>query len=125
MLRRSWVTFAVPLVLLLGVALIPYIWILLASFKQRIDLITPEPKWVFEPTAINYIEIFGKGFDKFLLKLNNNWIFEHRTHGNCRHACGLRFLPVQDTGGESPLLLDTCHPAWTAGRLCLADVFDL
>ena len=67
MLRRNWVTFVIPLLLLLAVALIPYIWIVLASFKQRVDLITTEPKWIFEPTVVNYVDIFGKGFDRFLL----------------------------------------------------------
>ena len=61
MLRRNWVTFVIPLLLLLAVALIPYIWIVLASFKQRVDLITTEPKWIFEPTVVNYVDIFGKG----------------------------------------------------------------
>ena len=53
--------------MLLGVALIPYIWILLASFKTRGELISPEPKWVFDPTTINYTEIIYRGFDGYLL----------------------------------------------------------
>jgi len=67
MTRRNPFFFAVPLIVLLGVALLPYIWILLASFKNRVDLITDTPKWIFEPTTVNYIDIFDKGFDRYLL----------------------------------------------------------
>ena len=64
---RQLVTFVIPLLALLGVALIPYIWILLASFKTRGELISPEPKWIFDPTSINYTDIIYKGFDGYLL----------------------------------------------------------
>ncbi len=67
MTRRSVVGFALPLVVLLAVALLPYIWMLLASFKTRSDLISPTPKWIFDPTGINYAEIYSKGFDGYLL----------------------------------------------------------
>ena len=67
MTRRNPFFFAVPLIVLLGVALLPYIWILLASFKNRVDLITDTPKWIFEPTTVNYIDIFDKGFAPYLL----------------------------------------------------------
>ncbi len=65
--RRSIVGFAVPLIVLLSVALLPYIWIVLASFKTRSDLISPIPKWFFDPTGINYSDILYKGFDGYLL----------------------------------------------------------
>ncbi|MDH3380145.1 MAG: carbohydrate ABC transporter permease [Gammaproteobacteria bacterium] len=67
MRHRNSFLFAIPLVVLLAIALIPYIWIVLASFKERVDLITPFPKWIFEPTIVNYAEIFEKGFDTYLL----------------------------------------------------------
>ena len=67
MTRRNPFVFAVPLVFLLAVALLPYIWILLASFKKRTDLISPVPKWIFEPTGVNYSDILYKGFDGYLL----------------------------------------------------------
>ena len=65
--RRNVVTFAIPLLVLLAIALIPYIWILLASFKTRGDLISPEPKWIFDATTVNYLDILYKGFDAYLL----------------------------------------------------------
>ena len=68
MIRRpNPFAFAIPLAVLLVVALFPYIWILLASFKKRIDLITNPPKWIFDPTVINYLTIFDKGFDQYLI----------------------------------------------------------
>ena len=65
--RRNPLLFSIPLLVLLAVALLPYIWILLASFKKRIDLITPYPKWIFDPTTVNYVDIIDKGFDTYLL----------------------------------------------------------
>ena len=67
MTRRNPFVFAIPLIFLMAVALLPYVWILLASFKARTDLISPVPKWFFEPTGINYSEILYKGFDAYLL----------------------------------------------------------
>ena len=67
MTRRNPLVFAIPLILLMAVALLPYVWILLASFKTRSDLISPIPKWIFSPTAINYSEILYRGFDGYLL----------------------------------------------------------
>mgnify|MGYP001495913378 CR=1 FL=1 len=67
MTRRNPFMFAAPLIFLISVALLPYIWILLASFKTRPDMISPDPKWFFEPTGANYIEILYRGFDAYLL----------------------------------------------------------
>ncbi len=67
MTRRNPFVFAIPLVFLMAVALLPYVWILLASFKTRTDLISRIPKWFFEPTGINYSDILYKGFDAYLL----------------------------------------------------------
>jgi multiple sugar transport system permease protein len=67
MTRRNLFTFIVPLAVLLSVALLPYIWIFLASFKKKSDLISPIPKWFFEPTGINYADILYKGFDTYLM----------------------------------------------------------
>ena len=65
--RRGVLGFAVPLAVLLAAALLPYVWIVLASFKTRTDLISPTPKWIFEPTGVNYADILYKGFDGYLL----------------------------------------------------------
>jgi len=67
MTRRNLFTFVVPLAVLLSVALLPYVWIFLASFKKKSDLISPIPRWFFEPTGINYADILYKGFDTYLL----------------------------------------------------------
>ena len=122
MLRRNWVTFLIPLVLLLGVALIPYIWILLASFKKRVDLITPDPKWVFEPTVVNYVEIFGKGFDRFLLNSIVIGFSSTALTVIVGTLAAYGFSRFKDSCGKSSLLPDTRNPARAAGCLRPADV---
>ena len=47
----------------LVVALTPYLWILLASFKGRLDILSPVPRWFFTPTLDNYPAVFiGKDY---------------------------------------------------------------
>lgn len=60
------VTFVIPLILLLAVALIPYVWIFLTSFKKRPDIMNTTPQWFFEPSMTNYLAIFDKDFDLYL-----------------------------------------------------------
>jgi|LSQX01.3.fsa_nt_gb multiple sugar transport system permease protein len=44
-------------------ALFPYLWMVLGSFKTRLDNFSIPPKWIFEPTTTNYTEAFiSKGF---------------------------------------------------------------
>ena len=51
-------------VLFLVISLLPYLWIVLASFKARPDLLVQPPRWVFSPTLENYRQILvEKGFD--------------------------------------------------------------
>src|SRR5690606_21414957 len=38
----------------LVIALTPYVWILLTSFKGRLDILSPQPTWFFTPTFANY-----------------------------------------------------------------------
>jgi multiple sugar transport system permease protein len=61
---RPWVAFAwAVLVVAVVVALTPYLWILLASFKNRVDLFSSIPKWTFAPTLANYPAVFiGKEY---------------------------------------------------------------
>ncbi|ESY14145.1 transporter [Mesorhizobium sp. LNJC395A00] len=40
------------------VALTPYVWMVLASFKNRVDLLSSVPKWIFSPTLANYPAVF-------------------------------------------------------------------
>lgn len=58
---------AAPLALFLVVSLLPYLWIVLASFKARPDLLTQPPRWIFSPTLENYRQILvEKGFGTYL-----------------------------------------------------------
>lgn len=57
--NRAWKSFAWAVLLVaVVVALTPYIWMVLASFKNRVDLLSSVPKWVFTPTLANYPAVF-------------------------------------------------------------------
>ena len=65
---RNPYVWSVPLVVLLIVCLVPYLWIILASFKARPDLLTRPPKWIFSPTLENYTRLLvEKGFGTYLM----------------------------------------------------------
>ena len=53
-------------------SLFPYIWMMIGSFKERIDLFAIPPTLVFKPTLENYIQAFlVKGFSR---NLENSFI---------------------------------------------------
>ncbi|MER8894275.1 carbohydrate ABC transporter permease [Mesorhizobium sp. M0676] len=57
--NRAWSSFAWAVLLVaVVVALTPYVWMVLASFKNRVDLLSSVPKWVFTPTFSNYPAVF-------------------------------------------------------------------
>ena len=56
------------LVSLLFVA--PVLWIVLASFKQKNDLLAVPPKLIFTPTLANYVELFHR--QSLLLQIGNS-----------------------------------------------------
>lgn len=67
----SRVTRIVVVVIAVAVAVIylsPVIWLVLSSFKDRVDLFSHSPVFFFQPTLDNYIQAFGqKGFGVNLL----------------------------------------------------------
>lgn len=57
--NRAWKSFAwLVLLVAVVVALTPYVWMVLASFKDRVDLLSSVPKWSFAPTLANYPAVF-------------------------------------------------------------------
>ena len=57
--NRAWKSFAWEVLLVaVVVALTPYVWMVLASFKNRVDLLSSVPKWSFAPTLANYPAVF-------------------------------------------------------------------
>lgn len=57
--NRAWRSFAWAVLLVaVVVALTPYVWMVLASFKNRVDLLSSVPKWGFAPTLANYPAVF-------------------------------------------------------------------
>ncbi len=69
-MRQSWriAIFAVVLALLV-MALAPYVWMVLTSFKTRIDALADTPIWIFSPTLEHYPKVF---IDKEYLPLVSN-----------------------------------------------------
>jgi multiple sugar transport system permease protein len=64
-LRR--LLYALPIAATLIVTVFPYVWILLASFKRHEELFARPVKWLFTPTTENYLALWDKGFDRYLL----------------------------------------------------------
>lgn len=63
-MKQGWriAAFAV-VVAVLVIALMPYIWMILTSFKTRIDALADTPVWIFTPTFDHYPKIFiEKGY---------------------------------------------------------------
>ncbi|MEE9249761.1 MAG: carbohydrate ABC transporter permease [Alphaproteobacteria bacterium] len=63
-MSRAWRMAALAaLVVVLILALTPYMWMLLTSFKSRIDALADSPVWFFTPTLEHYPEVFlNKGY---------------------------------------------------------------
>lgn len=60
----SWV---LPLFFLLVVALLPYLWILLTSFKPKNEIFVSPPSLLFDPVLDSYRSVFvDKGFGRYL-----------------------------------------------------------
>jgi multiple sugar transport system permease protein len=56
-----------PVVLALVVILVPYLWLVLTSFKNRVDAFAIPPKLVFGPTLDSYRSLFGEaGYANYL-----------------------------------------------------------
>jgi multiple sugar transport system permease protein len=57
--RAAWSAgFGVAVLALVVWTVFPFLWILLTSLKQPLDVIAAPPKILFEPTADNYLAIF-------------------------------------------------------------------
>jgi multiple sugar transport system permease protein len=58
-MSRAWRVVAVAtLIVVLLVALTPYIWMVMTSFKTRFDALADTPVWLFEPVLKHYPEVF-------------------------------------------------------------------
>ena len=67
-MRRPSPTFWLLLVMIAVIALFPYLWIVLTSFKSRADILTTPPVWVHDPNLINYRNmLIERGFDMYLV----------------------------------------------------------
>ena len=79
--QRRIVTLA--LVVVLGVLLLPYVWLILTSFKDRVDIFNGDPFAAFAPTLENYRVAFAeKGFLK-----QPGQLLDHRGGGDACWRC--------------------------------------
>jgi multiple sugar transport system permease protein len=70
---RAWRGVAIAAVLvIIVVALTPYIWMFLTSFKNRLEVQADKPVWTFSPTIEHYGDVF---IDKKYLPLVWNSVF--------------------------------------------------
>ena len=49
-------------ILVTFIFIFPILWMILASFKRRVDIFAIPPKWLFVPTLHNYIYTLNRGF---------------------------------------------------------------
>ena len=60
----SWI---LPLFFLLVIALLPYLWVLLTSFKPKDEIFVSPPSLLFDPVLDSYRSVFvDKGFGRYL-----------------------------------------------------------
>lgn len=58
-MSRGWRGIVIALVVVIVVvALTPYVWMFLTSFKSRVDALSDTPRWLFPPTLEHYPEVF-------------------------------------------------------------------
>lgn len=67
------VIFYLVLAAILVFVLFPFVWMVLASFKQMVDLLNADKLFVFTPTFQNYIDVFNK-YDFFKPIMNSLWV---------------------------------------------------
>ncbi|RCX08670.1 carbohydrate ABC transporter membrane protein 2 (CUT1 family) [Anaerobacterium chartisolvens] len=56
----SNIAFSIILAVILFCTIFPFLWMLIASFKNMVDLLNIEKLLVFSPTVQNYIDVFSK-----------------------------------------------------------------
>jgi len=63
-MNRAWKTAGIAVILaFVVIALTPYLWMLMTSFKGRIDALSSTPVWFFTPTFTHYPDVFiGKNY---------------------------------------------------------------
>ena len=59
--------YILPIALAFLLAILPYLSILLASLKRYDDLFSRPILWFFQPTLNAYVELYNKGFERYLL----------------------------------------------------------
>ena len=62
----------VALLLVIGICIFPFYWMVTSSFKQQPAILASTPQFLFQPTLENYVRAFGK-FD--ILKSLQNSLF--------------------------------------------------
>src|SRR5205807_7342507 len=66
--RNRRVAFALLAWAVVGAFMLPFMWMLLGSFKTTVDFLSYPPVWLFDPTLDNYRQVFAdNAFVRYLL----------------------------------------------------------
>lgn len=68
--RLSWpgrVVYVLVVAFLFFIFLFPFVWMVMASFKTQVQIMSVPPKWIFTPTLRNYVSVFADhDFGKYI-----------------------------------------------------------
>jgi len=68
MTRGQKLAYAAVAWLVVGGFMVPFLWMLLGSFKTTVDFLSYPPTWLFQPTLDNYRQVFAdNAFVRYLL----------------------------------------------------------
>lgn len=67
---RKWLWY-IPIVVVTFLFAAPFLWMLMTTFKTRVDTFAIPPKFIFQPTLANYQAVLGSDF---MLSLRNSVI---------------------------------------------------
>jgi multiple sugar transport system permease protein len=66
--RARKIAYAVAAWLVVGGFMLPFLWMLLGSFKTTVDFLSYPPAWLFQPTLDNYRQVFAdNAFVRYLV----------------------------------------------------------
>ncbi len=69
---RFRILFPVIVLIIIIPMIFPFLWMLMSAFKTQVDIISWPPKFLFNPTMVNFYKVFNE--QNFLLYLKNSMI---------------------------------------------------
>jgi len=69
---RFRILFPIIVLIIIIPMIFPFLWMLMSAFKTQVDIISWPPKFMFNPTMVNFYKVFNE--QNFLLYLKNSMI---------------------------------------------------